>query len=136
MYRGNEIDPPGPHAYDYKYTYCNNCSASMIANISNYSSVPFNTDPAQGPINLSGNNPIIHTFDGTTWVNATQPGHIFDGRVVGTTSTAVNGDVSVDVRGTGNGFAPRLNNVIGAVLFGVVLPVETYINVKYNEWTQ
>jgi len=72
----------------------------------------------------------------STWVNATQPGHIFDGRVVGTTSTAVNGDVSVDVRGTGNGFAPRLNNVIGAVLFGVVLPVETYINVKYNEWTQ
>jgi len=108
----------------------------MIANISNYSSVPFNTDPPQGYINLPGNNPIEHTFDGTTWVNATQPGHIFDGRVVDTTSTAVNGDVSVDVRGTGNGFAPRLNNVIGAVLFGVVLPVETYINVKYNEWTQ
>lgn len=41
------IDPPGPHDYDYdyKYTYCNGCDASMVANVSNYYSVPFNIDP-------------------------------------------------------------------------------------------
>ena len=127
------IDPPGPHDYDYKYTYCNGCDAKMVANVSNSYSVPFNVDPPNGNITLPGNNPIQHNFDGTTWINKTQPGHVFTGQVTGTTSTAANGDVSVDVHGTGTGFAPRLNEAVGAVLFGFVPPQVSAVNVLYNQ---
>ena len=127
------IDPPGPHDYDYKYTYCNGCDAKMVANVSNSYSVPFNIDPPSGQITLPGNNPIRHDFDGTKWVNQTLEGHIFDGNVTGTISTAANGGVSVDVHGHSDyGPAPLLNRAIGWVLFDNVLPILTDTNVKYN----
>jgi RHS repeat-associated protein len=127
------IDPPGAHSYTYSYTYCNGCDASVVAKTSNYYSVPFTFDPSQGYMNLLGNNPIDHRFNGTEWTNKTLPGHIFNGQVVGATFSLPNGDVGVSVTGTGTGFAPGLNNLFGAVLFGSVLPTFTYVDLKYNQ---
>ena len=59
---------------------------------------------------------------------------MFIGNVIGTTSMAANGGVSVDVHGHSDyGPAPLLNQAIGWVLFDNVLPILTDTNVKFNE---
>ncbi|OAM51999.1 hypothetical protein A7981_00445 [Methylovorus sp. MM2] len=127
------IDPPGPHQYSYSYNVCNGCDASVVSRTSNYYSVPFlDLDPPQGYMLLAGNNPINHGFDGTTWMNSTLPGHMFTGRVIGDTSSDVYGNVSINVTGTGTGFAPRFNEFVGGIYFGGVWPAATYIDLKYN----